>query len=117
MKKEFKIINLLMPLIVAFAILFPVIHSYEHLHNPVSVTKNVHHENGESKFTAEHDSHKECGICHFKFTPFSTFSFPQFEFKTPYSSISVPVIFYVKTYTNFFKGSLFSLRAPPQFNL
>ena len=106
-----------MPLIVAFAILFPVIHSYEHLHNPVSVTKNVHHENGESKFTAEHDSHKECGICHFKFTPFSTFSFPQFEFKTPYSSISVPAIFYVKTYTNFFKGSLFSLRAPPQFNL
>lgn len=115
MKKKLKCINLLFPLIVLFAILFPVIHSYEHIHN--------HNSNSNSKKTELHHTAKtefkikkhseECAICHFKFSPVTNFSFEPFIF---YKNISITsfVVFYSKSYSSFFKGALFSLRAPPR---
>ncbi|WP_264205999.1 hypothetical protein [Flavobacterium shii] len=114
MKKKFKIINLLMPLIVAFAILFPVIHSYEHIQNHNATHKSTLHYNdtGKSELITHNHPSDECAICHFKFTPFSTFSFAHFDFYKS-QSITRYVYFYFKTYSSFFKGSLFALRAPP----
>jgi len=114
MKKKFKIINLLLPLIVIFAILFPAIHSYEHIQNHHAAHKTtLKYPNSDKKEFKAHDhANEECAICHFKFSPVTSFSFEYFDFykntsETPY------VYFYFKTYSNFFKGSLFALRAPP----
>lgn len=113
MKKKFKIINLFLPLIVAFAILFPAIHSYEHIqnHNAHKCIQHQHH-TAKTEFKAHDYSNEECVICHFKFSPVTTFEFVTFQFYKN-STIIHFVHFYSKSYSPFFKGSLFSLRAPP----
>lgn len=113
MKKKFKIINLLMPLVVVFAILFPVVHSYEHIQAHDNSHKHSYqYSEGKTELSAHNHSSEECAICHFKFTPVSTFSFVSFEIFIN-NSITSYVSYYFKTYSNFFKGSLFALRAPP----
>ncbi|MCV9934083.1 hypothetical protein OIU80_17515 [Flavobacterium sp. LS1R47] len=113
MKKKFKIINLLMPLIVVFAILFPAIHSYEHIQSHDVTHKSTSHLNSaKTELITHNHSSEECAICHFKFTPVSTFTFMSFEFYKK-CSITSSVSFYYKSYSSFFKGALFALRAPP----
>lgn len=116
MKKKFKILSLFMPLVVVFAILFPVIHSYEHIQS-----HNANHKHAKLQFhTSKTDlkiydhSNEECAICHFKFSPVATFSFNCFQFYK--NSILIhKAHFYADFFSEFFKGSLFSLRAPPVF--
>lgn len=113
MKKKFKFINLLLPLIVLFAILFPVIHSYEHIHNHSSNSKKTElHHTAKTEFKI-HKYHEECAICHFKFSPVTPFTFEPIEFYKSSFIISF-VSFYSKNYSSYFKGSLFALRAPPR---
>ncbi|OHT43449.1 MULTISPECIES: hypothetical protein [Flavobacterium] len=113
MKKKFKFINLLMPLVVVFAILFPAIHSYEHIHSHNSTAKKVVlYPTDKSEFKMQDHSNEECAICHFKFSPVSTFDFVTFQFYK--NSTPIPYVhFYSKSFAPFFKGSLFALRAPP----
>jgi hypothetical protein len=112
-KKKLKFINLLLPLIVLFAILFPVIHSYEHIHNHNAVPKKTElHHTANTEFKIHKHSNEECAICHFKFSPVTTFTFEPFEFYKS-SFINSFTAFYSKSYSNYFKGSLFALRAPP----
>lgn len=102
-----------MPLVVVFAILFPVVHSYEHIQSHATSHEHTqHYSESKSELITHNHSSEECAICHFKFTPVSTFSFVSFEFYKN-SSITSYVTFYFKAYPNFFKGSLFALRAPP----
>lgn len=113
MKKKFKFICVFMLLLIVFVILFPVIHSYEHIQNHTSKHKTTfqnHTHKGE--FKIHNHSYEECPICHFKFSPVSTFSFIHFDFYKSFSVIPY-VNFYFKIYSIFFKGSLFALRAPP----
>ncbi|MCP2025493.1 hypothetical protein L1276_000633 [Flavobacterium sp. HSC-32F16] len=113
MKKKLKFINLLLPLIVLFAILFPAIHSYEHIHNHNSNHKNTElHHTAKTEFKI-HKHTEECAICHFKFSPVTPFAFEAFTFYKN-NTITSFVVFYSKSYSNFFKGALFSLRAPPR---
>lgn len=114
MKKKLKFINLLLPLIVLFAILFPAVHSYEHIHNHnFSVAKTVKQDTtNKSDLKARNYTSEECAICHFKFSPVATFSYVYFEFYKS-RSITPYVSFYSITHSNFFKGALFALRAPP----
>ena len=114
MKKKFKFITLFMPLLVVFAILFPAIHSYEHIQNHNSAHKSsIQHHSDKSEFKIHDHSTEECSICHFKFSPVSTFSFVHFDFYKSFS-ITTNVGFYFKAYSSIFKGSLFALRAPPK---
>lgn len=102
-----------MPVIVVFAILFPAIHSYEHIQSHDAAHKSTPHlSTAKTEFIAHNHSSEECAICHFKFTPVSTFTFLSFEFYKKYS-ITSAVFFYYKSYSSFFKGALFALRAPP----
>lgn len=117
MKKKFKILSFFLPLIVAFAILFPAIHSYEHIHNHAthkSVKLQFH--TNKTDLKAHDHSNEECAICHFKLSPVGTFSFNCFQF---YKNVTLihTTHFYSKSFSEFFKGSLFSLRAPPVFRL
>lgn len=115
MKKKQRFINFLMPLIVLFAILFPVVHSYEHISNHDSRQKTEHHESGnKADFKVENHCSDQCHICHFKFSSVSTFTFESFQFYQN-RTLTQQVRFYTKSYLSFFKGSLFALRAPPLF--
>lgn len=105
----------MLPLVVVFAILFPAIHSYEHIqsHNATAKTA-VYHHTDKSQFKVHDHSNEECAICHFKFSPVGTFGFTTFQFYK--NSTLIPYVpFYSKSYAPFFKGSLFALRAPPIF--
>ncbi|MFB9076465.1 hypothetical protein ACFFLS_24620 [Flavobacterium procerum] len=102
-----------MPLVVVFAILFPVIHSYEHIQAHDSshkITKQYH--SGKTEFKKHSHSNEECAICHFKFSPVGTFTFVSFSFYKAVA-ISSKICYYFKSSSSFFKGSLFALRAPP----
>ncbi|KQO22920.1 hypothetical protein ASF10_11250 [Flavobacterium sp. Leaf82] len=116
MKKKFILLNIFMPLIVVFAILFPVLHSYEHIQIHTATHKNIKqlYHSDKSEFKVLDHSNEECAICHFKFSPVGTFSFETFQsYKN--STLIHTVNFYSKSLSEFFKGSLFSLRAPPIF--
>jgi hypothetical protein len=116
MKKKIRILNLLMPLLVVFAILFPAIHSYEHIqsHNASHKTENARFKTNKIDLKAYDHSNEECAICHFKFSPAATFSVNFFQFYTN-SALIHTSHFYSKSFSEFFKGALFSLRAPPVF--
>jgi hypothetical protein len=115
MKKKFVIINALMGLVVLSAILFQSIHSLEHLAKQFS-EKTCHHKYVNHKFELNHSHHdwEKCFACEFTFssyfsTEIQTFAFNKTSISTKYS------ISYSKEITQFFKGSLFALRAPPSF--
>lgn len=103
-----------MPLIVVFAILFPAIHSYEHIQSHNASHKSIKqlYHSDKSEFKVHDHSNEECAICHFKFSPVGTFSFVTFQFYKN-STVIHSVHFYADSFSEFFKGSLFSLRAPP----
>lgn len=116
MKKKVTFLKLFMPLIVLFAILFPAIHSYQHIHSHTSAHKiSVEHTTDKSEFRVYDHENEQCSICHFKISPAATFSFPVLSF-FKCTATHLYVAFYSKTYSNFFKGALFALRAPPAIN-
>ena len=113
MKKKFLIINLLTSLIVLFSILFQTIHSYEHIYKQIT-EQHCHHKYvaHEKQFTHSHDVENNCPICNFTFSTFIPNSFQAVLFyKT--NVVNKTVFFYKTATSTFFKGSLFSLRAPP----
>jgi len=114
MKKKLNFLKLLLPLIVLFAILFPALHSYEHINSHTSAHKTFikHHHTEKSEFRLHDHDTEQCAICHFKISPVATFSFSTFSF-LKCTTIDSFVAFYSKSYASFFKGALFALRAPP----
>ncbi len=113
MKKKLKIINLFMPLIVLFAILFPAVHSYEHILDTHSCKEKLEFSVSEKpQFKAKLHSFHKCSICDFKFSAVGTFEFTVFQFFKN-NPVVKHLSFYSKPHFAFFKGSLFSLRAPP----
>lgn len=117
MKKKLKIINLLMPLIVLFAILFPAVHSYEHILDTKLSKEKVEFSISEKpQFKAKLHSFHKCSICDFKFSAVGTFEFNIVQFFR-INPVVKHLSFYSKPHFTFFKGALFSLRAPPIFTV
>ena len=102
-----------MPLIVLFAILFPAVHSYEHiLDTKLSKEKTEFSLSEKTEFKSKQHSYHHCSICDFKFSAVGTFEFAVFQFYKNISAVK-HITFYSVQHFSFFKGSLFSLRAPP----
>lgn len=113
MKKKIILINLFMSLTVLFAMLFQTIHSYEHVYKQLT-EKYCHHQyvEGQKQITHSHTVDTNCHVCHFAFSTFIPNRFQALSFyKVTIETSSVS--FYAKDASTFFKGSLFSLRAPP----
>ncbi|MDD5150310.1 MAG: hypothetical protein PHC28_07470 [Flavobacterium sp.] len=114
MKKKFALLNYFLMIAVLFSILFQSVHSYEHLAKQLS-EKNCHHTYNSSKeITHQHHNFDHCFVCNFTLSSFVTSKISQFEFK----KINIPsgyTFFKSRAITQFFKGSLFALRAPPSF--
>jgi hypothetical protein len=113
MKKKIVLINLFMSLTVLFAMLFQTIHSYEHVYKQLT-DKPCDHQyvDGQKQITHSHSVDNNCHVCHFAFSTFISNSFQTLSFHKVNIETSY-VFFYTKAASNFFKGSLFALRAPP----
>lgn len=106
-----------MPLIVLFAILFPAVHSYEHILEPHLAKEKIEFSVSEKpQFKEKLHSFHKCSICDFKFSAVGTFQFCFFQF---YKTIAVVkhLNFYSEQHFAFFRGALFSLRGPPVFTV
>jgi len=99
---------------VLFSILFQYVHSYEHLAIQLSEKKCYHKYNSTKEITHQHHNYDRCFVCDFTLSSFISAAISHFEFK----KINIPSGYSFSQsgeITQFFKGSLFALRAPPVF--
>jgi hypothetical protein len=114
MKKKFVKLNSFLMFTVLFSILFQYAHSYEHLAQQLSEKNCSHKYISSEEITHQHHNFDECFVCSFTLSSFlssdiSYFEFEKINFAAKYS------FFKSREITQFFKGSLFALRAPPVF--
>jgi hypothetical protein len=114
MKKKFVIVNSFLVLAVLFAMLFQSVHSYEHLSQQLSEKKCQHKYTSSKEITHQHHNFDHCIVCNFTISNFVTSDNSHFEFKKMIISSGYS-FFKSREITQFFKGSLFALRAPPIF--
>ena len=115
MKRNYSIGSFLFGLIVLAAILLQSVHSFHHLEKAIT-EKHCHHKYALNKTEVSHGHHDfdNCFVCEFTFSnslksEFFSFTFKKIEIYKYYS------FSFSKEIVNYFKGSLFALRAPPQF--
>jgi hypothetical protein len=114
MKKKFVILNSFLMFAVLFSMLFQYVHSYEHLAKQLSEKECAHKYNSSQEITHQHHNFENCFVCNFTVSTFISSDIALFEFK----KIIIPSgysLFNSREITQFFKGSLFALRAPPSF--
>lgn len=112
MKKKFSIFSLVLTLTVLLSMLFQSVHKYEHIAKQLSEIQCVHEKNSTAEITHQHHNFDFCGICAYKLSSFTFLVFPTFELKS-LELYPNNADFDSKEITQFFKGSLFALRAPP----
>ena len=114
MKKKFVILNSFLMFAVLFSMLFQYVHSYEHLAKQLSEKECAHKYNSSQEITHQHHNFDNCFVCNFTVSTFISSDTAHFEFKK--ATISSRYSFFKsREITQFFKGSLFALRAPPSF--
>lgn len=115
MKRKLQLLNFGMGLIVLFAILFQSVHSFEHLAKQLS-EKQCHHKYHSHKTEINHSHHNfdKCFVCEFAFSSYISLN-KTASFKENKEIVSKYTFEYSKEIFSSFKGSLFSLRAPPVF--
>ncbi len=114
MKNKFVVINSLLSIVILFSILFQSVHSYEHLAKQLTEKKCLHKHNSRLEITHEHHKFDHCFVCDFTLSSFISADSFHYNLKNT-TVISGYSYFKSKEITQFFKGSLFSLRAPPCF--
>ncbi|MES2573995.1 MAG: hypothetical protein V4572_03555 [Bacteroidota bacterium] len=114
MKKRFHILNSFLVLAVLFAMLFQSVHSYEHFEAELSQKKCHHKSTSKQQITHQHHNFDHCFVCDFKMSSFVSSDILYFEFQNTIIP-SGYTFFESREITQFFKGSLFALRAPPVF--
>jgi hypothetical protein len=113
MKKKFVIVNSFLALAVLLAMLLQSVHSYEHLVQQLSEKECHHKYTSSQEITHQHHNFENCFACNFTISSFISSDKHHFNFE----KISIPSGFFFfnsKDITQFFKGSLFALRAPPK---
>jgi hypothetical protein len=114
MKKRFVILNSFLALAVLFAMLFQSVHSFEHLAQQLSEKECHHKYSSREEITHQHHNFDYCFVCDLKMSNFISSDFSCFEFQNTIIP-SGYTFFESREITQFFKGSLFALRAPPNF--
>ncbi len=96
------------------SMLFQYVHSYEHLAKQLSEKKCAHKYNSSQEITHQHHNYDNCFVCNFTLSTYISSDISHFEFKK-INILSGYSLFKSREITQFFKGSLFALRAPPSF--
>lgn len=115
MKKKYFLISQFFGYIVLFAIVLQSVHSIHHLEKAF-VEKQCHHNYSKSgaEITHAHHNLDHCFVCEFTFSTAVNVCFFSFGYKKPVVVTSYS-FFHSREITQYFKGSLFALRAPPSF--
>lgn len=99
---------------VLFSMLFQSFHSYGHLVKQLSQEICSHKYNSSKEITHQHHNFDRCFVCDFTLSNFVSTEIYHFDFKQ--TNIPTGYTFLEsRTIIQFFKGSLFALRAPPRF--
>lgn len=114
MKKRIGILNFLLAFAVLFAMLFQSAHTYQHLAQQLSEKKCHHSHTSKHEITHQHHNLEHCFVCDFKISSFTYSEIASYEFQDTIIN-SRYTFFKSREITEFFKGSLFALRAPPVF--
>jgi hypothetical protein len=114
MKKKFVIVNYFLTVAVLFSILFQFVHGYEHLSKQFSKKKCHHRYISSEEITHQHQDLDHCFFCDFAVSNFISSNITHFVLKKT-TNHTRNSFFKSKEITQFFKGSLFALRAPPSF--
>lgn len=112
MKKRIVIVNAGLMIAVLFSILIQSWHSYTHLAKQISEKECLHEYKSSKEITHQHEAFENCFVCTFTLSSFIAQDFIAPEFKRTADDRIIPVIA-LSAVSTFFKGSLFSLRAPP----
>jgi hypothetical protein len=112
MKKKFSIFSFVLTFTVLFSMLFESLHKYEHVAAQLAEVQCVHEKNSATEITHQHHNYDFCGVCAHKLSTF-TFSFQTAFDLVVLDHFSKSADFKSKEITQFFKGSLFALRGPP----
>ena len=116
MKRRFVIVNLMLIVVVLFSMLLQSLHSFEHLAKLFSEKECHHHYSQKTEINHQHHPFDHCFVCEFTFGSYLETAF--FSLKNRITvTISQQYTFLYKHTSQFFKGSLFALRAPPQFKI
>lgn len=112
MKKKISIFSFVLTFTVLFSMLFESLHKYEHIAAQLAEIQCVHKKNSTTEITHQHHNFDFCVVCAHKLSTFT------FSFNTAFDLVfldhySKSTDFRSKEITQFFKGSLFSLRGPP----
>lgn len=112
MKKKI-IISVLLSVTVLFSILGQAIHSYDH-HSKLLSEKKCQHDLSKNKneITHSHTLFEKCMICDFNFNLYTTPDFYSITFDRN-NAIAQSILLCSQKQSSFFRGCLFSLRAPP----
>jgi hypothetical protein len=115
MKKRNTFLSLFFGTIVLVALLLQSIHAIHHIDESFKEKKCLHiYAKNKTEITHSHHNFEHCFACEFTFSNSITADFFSFQYKKPTFSTSY-LYFHSKEITQFFKGSLFALRAPPNF--
>jgi len=114
MKKRFVILNSFLALAVLLAMLFQSAHTYQHLAQQLSEKKCHHTYSSKHEITHQHHNFDHCYVCDFKMSSYTYSEIASYEFQDAVIN-SGYTFFKSREIAQFFKGSLFALRAPPVF--
>jgi hypothetical protein len=116
MKKRFVIVNSILMFVVLFSMLLQSLHSYGHLVKLLSEKECHHHYSQKTEINHQHHPFDHCFVCEFTYGSYVLTAF--FSLKNRIIvTLSQQYSFVYKLTSPFFKGSLFALRAPPEFKL
>ncbi|WP_281227569.1 hypothetical protein [Flavobacterium aquiphilum] len=114
MRKRIVILNFFWAFAVLFAMLFQTAHTYQHLAQQLSEKKCHHSHTSKHDITHQHHNFDHCYVCDFKISSFTYSEIASYGFQDAIIH-SEYTFFKSREITEFFKGSLFALRAPPVF--
>lgn len=115
MNIKLKIANFFLLLLFLLATTLQSFDAIHHFREEAKIEKCYHkYSKNKTEISHAHHQFEHCKICDFTFSTFTYNSIVKFSFKKPEIHQEYS-FFHSKEITQFFKGSLFSLRAPPCF--
>lgn len=117
MKKRILNTSFALSLLILLSIVLQSVHSFRHINDFLSEKKCDHHY-AINKTIISHQHHQldHCFSCEFTFSTFLAPDLLSFQCSKS-ASFSLYTAFYSKEITQYFKGSLFQLRAPPSYKV
>ena len=112
MKKKFVIVNSLLSVAILFSILLQFAHTYEHISKQLYEKNCQHKYTSSQEITHQHDNLDHCYVCHFSISSFVASDIHYFDLQNTNFFVGSSFL-KSNEITQFFKGSLFALRAPP----